>query len=451
MRSREITDVLIIGAGVSGAAQFYALAKYSNVSRVALLEKEARAGCINSRATSNSQTLHEGDIETNYSFEKAQAVQHKASFTRAYVKQKKSPELSLMGPKMVLGVGQKEVAFLKERFKQFATLYPTLELLQGAVLKEKEPALFKDRKAEEELVALYNPDGLTINYGLLARHLVSDALESTKEDANKNYEALFETGVERIEREGDHFEVSTTMGVIYARFVSVCAGAHSLYFAKKMELDEVKHLSLLCVAGNFYYTPKYIQSKIYTVQNPKLPFSAVHGDPDILDTEGERTRFGPTTRIVFMLERHRYQTILDYLFVVPPLWGSFVSLFKILFDKDFFFYAIRHNILFQIPLLGNYLFVKEARKIIPSLKYKELSRAKGQGGVRPQIVNTKKENPLDLGEAKLRGEKIIFNVTPSPGATTCVYNGLTDAEHIAQELNAQYDSSKIERDFGRKL
>ena len=33
-----------------------------------------------------------------------------------------------------------------------------------------------------------------------------------------------------------------------------------------------------------------------------------------------------------------------------------------------------------------------------------------------------------MGEAKLSGEKIIFNITPSPGASTCLGNAYADTK-----------------------
>jgi malate dehydrogenase (quinone) len=222
-----------------------------------------------------------------------------------------------------------------------------------------------------------------------------------------------------------------------------------MYFAKKLELPAVKNLSLLCVAGNFYHTPKHLKTKVYTVQNPKLPFSAVHGDPDILNAD--KTRFGPTTRVIFMLERYRYSTVMDFFTTMPPVVKSLMAYMRIIFDREFFFYALKHNVLFQIPFLGNYLFVKEIRKIIPSLRYSDLKKAKGQGGVRPQIVDTSAKIPLSLGEAKLSGEDILFNVTPSPGATTCIYNGFTDVKTITKALGANLDREAVERDFGQTI
>ena len=67
-------DVIVIGAGISGAALFYELAKYTDIKRIALLEKYNAPATLNSRASSNSQTIHCGDIETNYTFEKAKSV-----------------------------------------------------------------------------------------------------------------------------------------------------------------------------------------------------------------------------------------------------------------------------------------------------------------------------------------------------------------------------------------
>ena len=222
-----------------------------------------------------------------------------------------------------------------------------------------------------------------------------------------------------------------------------------MYFAKQLGLDEVRNISVLLIAGNFYYTPKYLTAKVYTMQNPKLPFSAVHGDPDILHEN--KTRYGPTTRLVVTMERHRLGTIFEYLSTVTPVLGSFLAYIRILLDREFFLYAFKHNVLLSIPFLGNYLFINEVQKIIPTAQYTDLERAKRQGGVRPQIVKTAEKQPLNLGEAKLAGERIRFNVTPSPGASTCVFNGLSDVKHICAELGVPYDEAAIERDFTQSL
>ena len=446
MEKGEVCDVIIIGAGVSGASQLYALSHYTDIKNVALFDKEHWAGTVNSFPTQNSQTLHEGDIETNYNFEKAKAVKHKSSFTRKYVLKKKDQEnkLFLRGSKMVLGVGDKEVEFLEKRFEEFKGLYPTLERLDRARIAEIEPKVVEGRDPNENIVGLYNEDGLTVNYSKLANNLINDSLEKVR-DKDKNFQVFLGEGVIDVVRDKGCFVVVTERARYRTKFLSICAGAHSMFFAKKIKLDTVKDLSLLCVAGNFYYSPKYINTKIYTVQNPKLPFSAVHGDPDILNEN--KTRFGPTTRLVLMLERRKYRTIFDFFRVVKPFFGSIISYFKIMADKDFFFYALRHNISFQIPIYGTRLFVKEARKIIPTLEFDDIELARGQGGVRPQIVDTSNKVPLSLGEAKIREGNVLVNVTPSPGATTCIYNGIEDVEKMAEYLKREFRRDSVNKDF----
>lgn len=57
------------------------------------------------------------------------------------------------------------------------------------------------------------------------------------------------------------------------------------------------------VAGSFYLTKqKLLNGKVYMVQNPKLPFAALHGDPDLL--ADMNTRFGPTALVIPKLERY---------------------------------------------------------------------------------------------------------------------------------------------------
>lgn len=441
-------DVVIVGAGVSGAAQAYALAAYSNIGRILVVEKEDTAGAVNSLPTNNSQTLHEGDIETNYTLEKALTVKHRSGFTKTYVTQKNRGGLYLRSPKMVLGVGEKEYAFIAERYETFKKYYPGIERREKETLEEAEPYICKGRNPNKKIIALYNPDGLTINYQRLAQSMMEDAIRIASKRGGA-VEVMYRARAKNIRREDGGWILSAGDRTVHARFLSVCAGAHSLYFAKKLNIPDAKCISLLPVAGNFYYTPKYLSAKVYTVQNPKLPFSAVHGDPDIL--HADRTRFGPTTRIVFMLERRNYATVFDFLMTLTPFFKSIIAYLRILLNKDFFYYAFKHNVLFQIPLLGTYLFWCEAKKIIPSLRRNEIILAKGQGGVRPQIVDTRFKHPLNLGEAKLCANGVLFNITPSPGATTSVYNGLVDAQKITHALEGAFDYDAILNDFGCPL
>lgn len=433
-------STIIIGSGVSGTSQLFMLSKYTNLDNFAIIEKERNPGMINSKSSSNSQTLHAGDIETNYKEEKAKIVSKAASYTAKYVESKGvNPKLYLKTQKMVIGVGEIEVKALEKRFKWLKNIYPTLEKIGIDKIKKIEPNLLRGRKKSEKIIALYNPNGHTINYGNLSRELLNDSLKTSKK-----IDKYFQTKVSNISRKDGFFYVKTNKGILKSKVVIVSCGAHSLFFAKK--LGYVEHYSLLSVAGNFYFTPKMLNSKVYTLQDDRLPFAAVHGDPDI--DHPNKTRFGPTTNIVFMLERGKYGTVLEYMKTFGFKLKAFLTLIKILSDKHLLFYAIKHNIYFRLPFIGRYIFMKEARKIIPSLKFSDVKLAKGYGGVRPQIVNTDKMT-LEMGEARISGENILFNVTPSPGASTCISNSFHDTFKIMDffEGKIKFNNKQFEKDF----
>ena len=105
------------------------------------------------------------------------------------------------------------------------------------------------------------------------------------------------------------------------------------------------------------------------------------------------------------------------------------------------------NFLFEVPYLNKKLFVKDARKIVPSLTTNDIYYAKGFGGVRPQVLN-KTEKKLMLGEASINPKTgIIFNMTPSPGATSCLGNALRDVREICEYLGRNFNEAKLNEEL----
>ena len=234
----------------------------------------------------------------------------------------------------------------------------------------------------------------------------------------------------------DYYTLKTNKGEMYAKVVVVTAGGHSLMIAKSIGYG--KNLSILSMAGSFYTSPKALNGKVYTIQVAKLPFAAIHGDPDVHNEE--ITRFGPTAKPIFLLERFCNSTFFEY-------WKTFglgirpvLSLIKIIFDKVLFSY-IMINFLYDLPFIGKRLFIKQIRMIVPGIKIKDLKYARRIGGTRPQIVNNSTRK-LEMGEAKLTGDKIIFYITPSPGASTCLGNAYSDASKIVEFLDNKFRFNK---------
>lgn len=440
-------DVIIIGGGITGSALAYVLAEFSGIKNIALLEKYEGLATLNSKASANSQTIHCGDIETNYDLQKATEVKRKADMIVKYC-QKHGYENKFLfqGQKMALGVGESEVELIKERFEKFKELYPYLQLFNKEELKKIEPKLVFDGCGEEraeDIVAMGVQSGVytTIDYGAMANSFVQNA----KNVEGKTCDLYLNTEVQNITKVGDKFYIRTANRLsLSADFVVVDAGAHSLWLAHKMGLGQ--DLSTICIAGSFYLTKqKLLNGKVYMVQNPKLPFAALHGDPDLL-ADG-CTRFGPTALTLPKLERYKgcrsvpefFQSLNFDMDVAKVIWQNFG-------DSEVRDFLIR-NIGFEIPILGKKLFVKNARKIIPSIREEDIYYAKGFGGVRPQVISHSQKKLL-LGEARI-GENpgIIFNMTPSPGATSCLGNALRDAKSACEYLGVSFDDAKFDAEM----
>lgn len=448
--SEKHYEVVIVGGGISGAALFFELAKYSDVNNICLLEKYEDLATLNSKGTSNSQTIHVGDIETNYTFEKAKITKRTArmieKFNLMYNLQDK---IMFKHQKMALGVGEKEVQFITDRYNKFKEIFPYLELWDKEDLREKEPLLVyadKERTKDrpEPIVAMGTQSQYTtVDFGEMTKELVKAGQNANPE---KTTDVYFNTEVDEIEKIGDKFKVTTKNGTVYtADFVVVNAGAHSLYLAHKMGYG--KHMGSLSMAGSFYITNgTYLNGKVYMVQNDKLPFAALHGDPDIL-CDG-KTRFGPTALALLVLERYKgiFKSLGQCIKTMNIDGATFKIFWDLLKDSDIRNYVFR-NFLFEVPGINKGLFVKDARKIVPSLSTDDIEYAKGFGGVRPQVLD-KKEKKLMLGEASINpGNGIIFNMTPSPGATSCLGNAERDIQVVCGYLGKTFNHEQFLADF----
>jgi malate dehydrogenase (quinone) len=439
-------DLLIIGAGVSGSALLYLCTKYTDIKTIAVIEKYAAPARVNSLSSNNSQTLHCGDIETNYTLGKALKVQRAAAMLRNYATaQPDAHHIIFKYPKMVLGVGAKECALLKKRFEIFGPHYPDLKLLDKKAIARIEPnvSMNGDKFREDEIIALGSTDEYTaVNFEALSRSFVRQAQIEAGKHSDKTVDVHYNKYVEHIEVADDGFIIETPDVCYRTRSLVACAGGHSLKLAHDMGYG--LNFSVLPIAGSYYFTPHVLNGKVYTVQNDALPFAAIHGDPDVL-VPGE-TRFGPTALVLPILERYNFKTLPDFFQVfrfdrrvAKVLW----SLLRVSDIRNYMF----KNMLFEIPLIRRWLFLKDVRKIIPSLKFRDLKFAHKVGGIRPQLID-KDHCKLLMGEAKIdTGSGSIFNMTPSPGGTSCIENAEQDMRTIAKHLGAQIDEQALQNDL----
>lgn len=434
-------NVAIIGGGVTGTALLFALSRYANIPRCALFEKYGDVAEVNSHHNNNSQTLHFGDIETNYTLEKAGRVKEAAKILVRYM-ERYARSAFVKGYKMVLAVGDKEVPELENRFKEFQKLFPKLKKITREEISRIEPKVVAGRDKKEKIIALFTEDGYAVDYKKLSQSFISEARKS-----GKVTDVFVKTKIKDIKHKNGGYAIFTAQRMFQADVVAIAAGPHSLVFAKKLGYG--KNLGLLPVAGSFYCANNILHGKVYTMQINKLPFAAVHGDPDV--NNPTETRFGPTAKVLPLLERHRYSTMID--FIKTSVWSiaGIVSLIKIISDKTLFLFILK-NIGYDLPFIGKWLFLQDARKIAPTLKYKDLHFGKGIGGIRPQVVNTDTKK-LEMGEAEIVGDKILFNITPSPGASVSLKNAEQDALKIISMLGLPFQFNRKQwcLDFGSTM
>ncbi len=423
-------DLAVVGAGgVSGAAFLWSLAAATDIKSVVAFEQFATPGAVNSNPLNNAQTSHDGGTETNYSLEKARKVKIAALMLRRYVRSCGNSMLYKKTHRMVLGVGAAEVAELEERQRVFAADYPDLKLVYGGELAHIEPMVMRGRDPAEPVCAQVSDEGYIVNYQLLAQELLEEAKR-----LNPLLDVHFNTSATHISQRADgRYHIETKQGSWLAKALVCTAGAYSLHFAQSLGYG--RDFALLPIAGNFYSAPRVLNGKVYRVQQEGLPFAAPHGDPDILSDSV--TRFGPTTKPLPFMERHRWGSIPDFASIWGRAsWRGVVSLVKILAAKRILGYAVK-QFFFDLPWIGTALFLREVRTIIPTMKYGDLKLRRGAGGIRPQIVDLR-SGELIMGSVTIPGYNSLFVTTPSPGASICIAQGKEVAEATVAMFEGQY-------------
>ncbi len=254
----NIHQVAIIGGGVCGTALLYMLAEYTDINDVILIEKYDSVAMVNSHGRNNSQTLHCGDIETNYTLEKASKVKAAAEMVVNYTATLANrDDIIFKYPKMVLGVGKDECRKLRKRFDIFRERFSSMQLLEKEQIAEIEPnvVMVNGKLRPEPCVALAVLDEYcAVNFNQLAQSFVTEAQKN-----NKNLTIEMNCHVEEIIEQDGVFRIHSQDRVIRARSVVVSAGGHSLLLAQQMGYG--MEFSCLPVAGSFYFTPKILNGK----------------------------------------------------------------------------------------------------------------------------------------------------------------------------------------------
>jgi len=214
-------DLIIVGGGVSGTALCYMATRYSNIKRIAIVEKYSKLAQVSSLSSNNSQTLHCGDIETNYTIEKAVKVQRAARMLFKYTQLlDKHIHIISKFPKMVIGVGEREAELLKKRFEIFSPHYPNMRLYDKQEIKRIEPSVIAGFNGDrpEELVACGSEDEYcAVDFSALSHSFIEQA-EAHKDN---RVDVYLDTKMLAIKKYGDIFEINTNRETLTASSVVV--------------------------------------------------------------------------------------------------------------------------------------------------------------------------------------------------------------------------------------
>ncbi|MEH7883393.1 malate:quinone oxidoreductase [Bacillus sp. JJ1609] len=311
------TDVILIGAGVMSATLGSLLKELAPEWEIKVFEKLAIAGEESSNEWNNAGTGHAALCELNYTNEKPdgsidiskainvnEQFQLSRQFWSYLVKSNliRNPQDFIMPiPHMSLVEGEKNVTFLKNRFKALSNipLFQGMEYSEDPEkLKEWIPLIMEGRTSNEPIAATKIDSGTDVNFGALSRMLF-DHLKS------KNVEINYKHSVKDIKRTSDgswELKVQNLESGITehhtAKFVFIGGGGGSLPLLQKTGIPESKHIGGFPVSGLFMVckNPEVVaqhHAKVYgKAKVGAPPMSVPHLDTRFIDNK-KALLFGP--------------------------------------------------------------------------------------------------------------------------------------------------------------
>ncbi|MBT2683363.1 malate:quinone oxidoreductase [Bacillus sp. ISL-37] len=314
---QKATDVILIGAGVMSATLGSLLKELAPEWDIKVFEKLASAGEESSNEWNNAGTGHAALCELNYTPEKPdgsidiskainvnEQFQVSRQFWSYLVKSNliRNPQDFIRAlPHMSLVEGEKNVEFLKKRFKALSgiPMFQEMEYSEDPEkLKQWIPLVMEGRTSNDPIAATKIDSGTDVNFGALTRMLF-DHLESKNveinynhsvKDINRTSDGLWELKVQNLE--SGKTEYHTT------KFIFIGGGGGSLPLLQKTGIPESKHIGGFPVSGLFMVcnNPEVVEqhhAKVYgKAKVGAPPMSVPHLDTRFIDNK-KSLLFGP--------------------------------------------------------------------------------------------------------------------------------------------------------------
>ncbi|MEI6338575.1 MAG: L-2-hydroxyglutarate oxidase [Verrucomicrobiota bacterium] len=389
---------LVIGGGLVGLGSAWQLLRSGRVSRLTLLEKEARVGAHQS--THNSGVLHAGLYYKPGSLKARMAVEGIREMT-AYCQEKNIPH-EICG-KVVVAVDGSEVPRLRElESRGQANGLQGLRWLGGEELRAIEPHA-------AGVAALHVPEEGIVDYAA-----VCDALRG--DIAAMGGQIVTGAAVRGLRETPDGWIAQTPAGEFDGDFIVNCAG---------LQCDRVCRLAggnptdrIIPFRGEYYKlrteSARLVTNLIYPVPDPKFPFLGVHFTRLI----GGGIEAGPNAVLALAREAYRktqwnMRDMADAL-SFPGLWKFLARHPRMAWEEG-------------ARSLSRKLFCRSLQRLVPELREEDLSP--GGAGVRAQAISPEGELVQDFRLVPGRRALHVLNA-PSPAATASLAIG----RHIAAQI-----------------
>ena len=304
----NVVDVALIGGGVMSATLGAILTELEPSWSVRVFERLSETALESSNPWNNAGTGHAALCELNYTPQRAdgsidissavtvnEQFQVSRQFWAHLVEAGVLPEPSAFitpVPHMSFVWGEANVEYLRKRWEALKDhpLFSGMEFSADAeVIRSWAPLLIPGRAKSQPIAATRTIAGTDVDFGALTR-MLTDVL------VDRGAELTLESRVVALKRTRDGLwrityrrEIGATPFTVYARFVFVGAGGHTLNLLQKSRIREIRGFGGFPVSGEFLRTDDPTiaarhDAKVYgkaAVGSP--PMSVPHLDRRVVD------------------------------------------------------------------------------------------------------------------------------------------------------------------------
>ncbi len=379
-------DIGVIGGGIIGLATAMHLSHEFPKYKVAVLEKESEIA--RHQTGHNSGVIHAGIYYTPGS-QKANFCSTGGMMLRGFADRHGIP-YEMCG-KLIVATDESEVPQLQEVYRRgIANGAEGLEIIGRERITELEPHA-------AGVKAVLSPNTGIVDYAEVSRTYAAVMMEN-------GCDLLTDTEVRAITRNNGVLHVETSNGSVAAKNLINCAGLHADTVAAMMGVDP--GLRIIPFRGEYLtLRPErshLVNSLIYPVPDPKLPFLGVHFTRRI----GGTIEAGPNAVLAFAREGYsrssfNLEDAVGFL-TYPGFWRMSAAHWKTAVEE-------------QYRSVVRTAFVRSLQALVPEIKKEDLHEP--GAGVRAQAVDQNGNLLQDFRISETENAIHVLNA-PSPAATS---------------------------------